>query len=538
MVLGPVGNKSDLSGDEGGPRQYRGRDRRTRTIAASTRSPVGRPLSSALVVCGGSLLPIMFLLARGAGLAAVADFVTVFSGLVGVAAGGAALVSWRIVGFARLGWLGAAFIDLGFFSLLQSSLSAFVPGPLAGVEPLTGLTVALGAGWLLWEAVHTPEVDAGLSPLRSLCSIAGGTLLAVGSLSLLSAHGLIPAVVSDAEGRECAGLLAVAMWSGLGAAAWWSRKKGIATSSWSAVVIAMLALAAVARATVPVHAADLVAEGMTFVALAVALGIMASELQDVLGLQNRYLFRLHLDLDDIRRQMIAEHEALEERLHDLRNTVGAIRAADRTLRNYAGRLDIRDQSALAEALSAELNRLQVLVEPLSATVPVDLPLGEVLAPVIATERSYGTDIRLSIGNGRARVNADALVQVVQNLLVNARHYAPDSPVWIEADERDGRVELRVIDHGPGISEREGLAIFSRGVRGASSTGTKGDGLGLFVAARLLTEMGGSIRLGRMSRSGACFVLELLAAGEDSAAHDPLDGHPASATDRLSAGDRA
>jgi signal transduction histidine kinase len=521
---GPVGNDSGSSRRRGTQRPYRGRDRRSRTSVTSTRSGGSRAGSATLIVCAGSLPPIALLVARGAGISSVADFVAVFGGLVGVAAGVAAFVHWRIVGTARVGCLGVALIDLGVLSLVQTSMATVDPGSLADIGSMARLAIAMGAGWLMWQAVDAPEVDAGLSPVRSLWAAAGGTLFALGVLDFLAAHALIPAAISGGKGQDLAEVLTVVIWSGLVVAAIRSRSQGRGTTSWSVVVLGMLALSAAARFIGPSDLSILVAGVIMLVALGLALGSTANELQGVLSLQNGQQFQMHLDLDDVRRQMIAEREALEERLHDLRNTVGAIRTADRALRTYARQLEERDRGALTEALSTELNRLQALIEPLRAPVSRDLPLSDVLAPVIETERSYGADIRPSMGDTRARVNSDALIQIIQNLLVNARHYAPDSPVWIEAGECAGRVELRVIDHGPGISEREGLAIFARGVRGASSIGTEGDGLGLFLSARLMTEMGGSIRLRSTVGSGACFVLELPATGSHPTGSSTVE-HP-------------
>ena len=101
--------------------------------------------------------------------------------------------------------------------------------------------------------------------------------------------------------------------------------------------------------------------------------------------------------------------------------------------------------------------------------------------------------------------------VVQNLFVNARRYAPGSVITVNATERDGRVEILVEDSGPGIPERERASVFERGVRGSTSRGVEGTGLGLFVSRRLMAEQHGSLRLRAGAAGGACFVLELPAA---------------------------
>lgn len=102
---------------------------------------------------------------------------------------------------------------------------------------------------------------------------------------------------------------------------------------------------------------------------------------------------------------------------------------------------------------------------------------------------------------------DALAQVVQNLLVNSRRYAPGSPITLSADRVDNRIVMRVSDRGPGIPLEVRDLIFLRGRRGSNSVGTKGSGIGLYVASNLMSDMGGSLTLGDTD-DGATFVVEV------------------------------
>ena len=167
-------------------------------------------------------------------------------------------------------------------------------------------------------------------------------------------------------------------------------------------------------------------------------------------------------------------------------------------------MDPETRTSLADAISSELSRLQLLIEPGVRRHLVDFSLSEAVGPVVATERSLGADIRLQLGDIRVHGDADALAQVVQNLLVNARRYASGTPVELRALRDGDRVELRVRDAGSGIAEKERLAIFDRGVRGAVSEGTVGSGLGLYVAAQLMADMDGSIRVQDTDGPGDAF----------------------------------
>jgi light-regulated signal transduction histidine kinase (bacteriophytochrome) len=138
----------------------------------------------------------------------------------------------------------------------------------------------------------------------------------------------------------------------------------------------------------------------------------------------------------------------------------------------------------------------------------------VLGPLVATESMLGSEILLHVGDLAAHGRPLDTAAVVQNLLVNARRYAPGSVITVNAVQTGDRVQLQVEDSGPGIPERERAAVFERGVRGSTSRGVEGTGLGLFVSRRLMAEQHGSLRLRSGAAGGACFVIELPAATID------------------------
>ncbi|WP_454943610.1 ATP-binding protein [Corynebacterium argentoratense] len=88
-----------------------------------------------------------------------------------------------------------------------------------------------------------------------------------------------------------------------------------------------------------------------------------------------------------------------------------------------------------------------------------------------------------IGNFRV----DLTRTVFRNLLINARTYAPDSKVLLTGGAVQDCVEIRVIDHGPGIPEEKIDDIFVPFQR-LNDTGASGLGLGLPVARGFVEEM--------------------------------------------------
>ena len=117
-------------------------------------------------------------------------------------------------------------------------------------------------------------------------------------------------------------------------------------------------------------------------------------------------------------------------------------------------------------------------------------------------------------------DAGLLEIVLRNLFDNARKYTPPSTVVeveTEIISSTGQVEIRVIDDGPGIPADQLEHIFERFSRGpqSSENWTRGYGLGLHIAQKLMLAHNGSIRAEKRD-CGACFVLSLWMVGDGQA----------------------
>jgi signal transduction histidine kinase len=108
-----------------------------------------------------------------------------------------------------------------------------------------------------------------------------------------------------------------------------------------------------------------------------------------------------------------------------------------------------------------------------------------------------------------RGNADRLVQVVLNLVVNARQALADRPgarIQIRTCAIGSDVELEVRDNGPGIPEAVLDRVFDPffTTRGPD----EGTGLGLAIAFDIAREHGGVLEVTSRPGEGARFVLRV------------------------------
>lgn len=166
----------------------------------------------------------------------------------------------------------------------------------------------------------------------------------------------------------------------------------------------------------------------------------------------------------------------------------------------------------------EADHLEIHLQPLSLSRFLQSLVANVNAEWIGSDHSC----ILHKPEEEILVWADAglLEIVLRNLFDNARKYTPPGTmveVETEIITTTGQVEIRVIDHGTGIPEDQLEHIFERFSRGSQSSDnwTRGYGLGLHIARKLMLAHNGSIRA-ENREAGACFVLSLWMVRDDQA----------------------
>ncbi len=107
------------------------------------------------------------------------------------------------------------------------------------------------------------------------------------------------------------------------------------------------------------------------------------------------------------------------------------------------------------------------------------------------------------------LDADALAQILGNLLSNVEKYVPGGVVEIRTELTAGVLTLTVADEGPGIPADAAERIFRPFERLDSrvNEGASGTGLGLAIARDLAASIGGSLHL-VPARRGATFELRV------------------------------
>jgi len=116
------------------------------------------------------------------------------------------------------------------------------------------------------------------------------------------------------------------------------------------------------------------------------------------------------------------------------------------------------------------------------------------------------DVHLVVDQAVEVVAPSSVVAVaLGNLIGNAFKYTQKGDVIITVGARRGVVTVE--DSGPGIKQEDADKLFQRGVRGESSTGTSGAGLGLAIVIRLCQLFDWHVSLAPRPQGGAVATLD-------------------------------
>jgi two-component system sensor histidine kinase KdpD len=207
--------------------------------------------------------------------------------------------------------------------------------------------------------------------------------------------------------------------------------------------------------------------------------------------------------------------------HDLRTPLASAKASVSSLRAADVAWSDADRSELLATADESLDRLTDLVTNLldlsrlqAGVLPVlCAPVG--LDDVVSSALDHAVHdgvITIDVPADLPEVLADAglLERVVANLVQNAVRYTPEGvPVLVAASAHDGKVELRVVDRGPGIDRADAGRVFAPFQRlDDSPTSGAGVGLGLAIARGFAEAMGGSVSAEETPGGGATLVVSL------------------------------
>ena len=236
------------------------------------------------------------------------------------------------------------------------------------------------------------------------------------------------------------------------------------------------------------------------------------------------LERQRLEAEAVRAEGLAEADRFRISLlsavsHDLRTPLATIKAWLTGVLDEDAAFDLDEVHEIIGAAVSEVDRLNALVGNLldlsrlqSGALYVHaqpVELDAVAAEAVAGLGSASHHVDLHLADTLPPVLADAalLERVLANLIDNAVRHAPDAqPCEVRAVTVGDRMDVRIIDHGPGIPADQRASAFEPFQRLDDHTG--GLGLGLAAARGLTEALSAELSIEDTPGGGATMVLRL------------------------------
>ncbi|MGE5413100.1 MAG: sensor histidine kinase [Syntrophomonadaceae bacterium] len=210
--------------------------------------------------------------------------------------------------------------------------------------------------------------------------------------------------------------------------------------------------------------------------------------------------------------------------HELKTPIAIVRTeAELAL---SGRRQDEEYLESLRAIAAESARLSALVSDLSLLAEGQLlhnpleyrlvDLTELLHEVVRSLRPLAENRGIQVeidatGPSEFRGDERLLRRISMNLLENAIKFSPEgSRIGVAVGGEADRIELRVLDEAPTLTEEERGKVFERFYRSPRTSNVErtGSGLGLAIAQWAVRLHGGTIRVEPRRDGGNAFIVEL------------------------------
>ncbi len=207
--------------------------------------------------------------------------------------------------------------------------------------------------------------------------------------------------------------------------------------------------------------------------------------------------------------------------HDLRTPIASAKAAVAGLRAEDVTFDEHDRAELLATADESLDKLDRLVANLLdmsrlqagalGVNAVEVGAEEVVPRALDDLGPVGRTVAVHVPDDLPTAFADPglLERVLVNLVANAlRHSPADRPPAITASAHGGLVEVRVIDHGPGIPAERWNDVFLPFQRLGDRDNDTGVGLGLALSRGLTEAMRGTLTPEETPGGGLTMIIAL------------------------------
>ncbi len=209
--------------------------------------------------------------------------------------------------------------------------------------------------------------------------------------------------------------------------------------------------------------------------------------------------------------------------HEFRTPLTAVLTSATLVGKYAGADQQAQRLRHLDRIHASVNHLNAILEEFLSVgrieegkieaQPASFDLATLLAEVVADVQSLRkagqTIVRQVACPDPFRLDASLLRKILVNLLANALKYSGEhAAVTVQAACHANQLVISVEDQGVGISEEDQAHLFERFFRARTASTVPGTGLGLYIIAKYLELMGGTVALRSALGQGTTVTITL------------------------------
>lgn len=221
----------------------------------------------------------------------------------------------------------------------------------------------------------------------------------------------------------------------------------------------------------------------------------------------------------VRRERLSEMGNLAAGVaHEIRNPLNTISiAAQRLATEFAFRENSEEYLSITNQIKAETKRLNEIIGKFLALAREDerryttIDLGNFIADIARFLKPEADKLKLDLSvqtdpGLQIEADQDSLKQVFINLFNNTKEALGGQPgqISIGAQARDDTIEIAFSDSGPGVKKELREKIFTP----YFTTKEAGAGLGLPTVHKIISDLGGDIRVEDSDWGGARFVITI------------------------------
>ncbi|MBE9523595.1 MAG: GAF domain-containing protein [Chloroflexi bacterium] len=234
-------------------------------------------------------------------------------------------------------------------------------------------------------------------------------------------------------------------------------------------------------------------------------GLISEQIEQLL--ERRYLVERVATLEAERQFDRLQEDFVAAVSHDLRTPLGFIKGYVTTLLREDAQWDAKTRIEFLSIIDDESDRLTELIDNLldssrlqAGILPIEpqaIQLDTLLRDFVQRVSSgkFNLSFHTEIDDSPCSIYIDAgrIIQVLDNLVVNAAKYAPGSTLTLNLKWEENLAHITLRDDGPGIAPEHIDDIFKRFFRIKNTDGkVQGTGLGLYICRQIIAAHDGKI----------------------------------------------